>query len=103
MVSSSGAMHYTFSSIATVYLALWNSYKATVTNIYGVLRYVSKAYPPASRFIHSCEKTLDALRATTSESAKPNVSTIIEEFWTPDSVLETLVSFTDYACENQFA
>ena len=102
MVSLPGAMHSTFTFVVSVYIILWNSLKAIVTTICGVI-YASKVYPPASKFIVSCAKTagaLEELRARPSDGKpRTSVSTVLEEFWTPDSVLESLVSFTDHACD----
>lgn len=83
----------------SVYVSLWTALCFVAINTYEAVRYISKVYPPAERLMVAIEKTVTAVWAPSSDaSLTERLHLVIEEVWTPESVLELLVSAFDYAC-----
>ena len=88
--SASSVVH----SFLAMYLMLWNSLKTVFGGLYSGLRTLSTVYPPAKQFLTNLENTIHRLKTDPAACAdlKLNPQHLLQEFWTPSTVLEGLVS-----------
>lgn len=75
-----------------LYLILWNTMKTVLGGLYGALRTLSGIYPPANHFLTNLEKTMHRLKTDPSVCAELNLQSLLQEFWSPATLLEGLVS-----------
>ena len=87
--SAASSVVHTFLGL---YLILWNTMKTIIGGLYSALRTLSGVYPPATHFLSSVENTVHRLRTDPSARAELNLQNLLQEFWTPSTTLEGLVS-----------
>lgn len=98
MESLSNVTKSAVSFMLSVYVSLWTALGFVTINTYEAVRYISQVYPPAGKLLVAIEKTVTAVWAPSSDATlSARLHKVIEEVWTPGSVLEALVSAFDYA------
>lgn len=94
MNAATPIMHYLFG----LYPLLWTSTRTTLDGLYKALHCVSRAYPPANHFLTALDGSIRKMKTTSSEPAElsAKIQDILQEFWTPQTLLEGLVCSACY-------
>ena len=89
MVTVSSAASAMVQFFLGLYLVLWRAAKATMGTVYSTLRIISNTYPPARQFLINLEHSIVQVK---HNPAEVQVQTLLQQFWTPSTTLEGLVS-----------
>lgn len=100
MASLAVATQSALAFLLSIYAILWSALTSIATTVYSTLHFASKAYKPAKKLLVSIEGTFRAIRSTSLNNlGMSEIQKIVADNWTPDSVLECLVSALDHTVD----